>query len=279
MARLYAKALEHDIETSYVQELIRHRTLTPSAKEMATPDTWPWPLRLYTLGRFSIVRDGQSLGISNGKGHKKPLEMLQTLIALGGRQVGAEHIIEQLWSDAEGDAAANLFKITLHRLRKLLVHENAIEFAEGRVSINSKLIWVDCWSLTRVLAEARDSNTASRALSLYQDHFLKLEPANNSAIIHYREQLSSRMLGTLKSQIGQFAKLGNWDAVLDLSTRAIALDDIDEDFYDSSIRAHLARGRKAEALRTLEQAKQRYAQLKLKPSSRLQALLQSTSKN
>lgn len=274
MVRLYAKALEHSIEVPYVREQIRIRALTPSLAVMESLDAWPWPLRLYTLGRFSIVRDGQPLANVVGKGHKKPLEMLQTLIAMGGRQVGVEHVIEHLWSDAEGDAAANNFKITLHRLRKLLVHESAIEFTEGRLTINPSLVWIDSVALTRALCETQNGDSLKRALALYQGHYLKLEPANNSAIIHYRENLGNRMLGALKTQIEYFEKQQNWEAVLDYSTRAIALDDIDEDFYSATIRAHLARGRKAEAQRAYEQAKQRYAQLGLKPSPHLQALLQ-----
>ncbi|MDH4234503.1 MAG: hypothetical protein OEV15_05165 [Gallionella sp.] len=271
---LCCQALELGIEEDYVQNLISSRSLEPAAPPVHLQN-WPWPLRLHTLGRFSIVSDGKPLDVAIGKGQKKPVEMLQTLIALGGRQVGMEYMIEQLWPDAEGDAAANLFKITLHRLRKLLVHENAIEFAEGRVSINPGLVWVDSWSLMRVLSETHSSNAVARALAHYRGHFLKLEHANNSAIIHYREKLSARMLGALKSRIESFEQQQNWDAVLDYSARALALDEIDEDFHSATIRAHLARGRQAEALRAFEQAKQRYAQLNLKPSPSLQALIQA----
>jgi LuxR family transcriptional regulator, maltose regulon positive regulatory protein len=271
---LCCHALELGIEQGYVQNLITSRRLEPAAPPIHL-ENWPWPLRLHTLGRFSIVRDGQPLAVTIGKGHKKPLEMLQTLITLGGRQVGMEHVIEHLWPDAEGDAAANNFKITLHRLRKLLVNESAIEFSEGRLSINPKLVWVDSVALTRALSDTQSDDSLKRALMLYQGHFLKLEPTHNSAIIHYREKLSSRMLGALKSQISNSERQQNWEAVLDFSARALALDDIDEDLYSAAIRAHLSRNRHAEALRTFEQAKLRYAQLNLKPSPHLQALLQS----
>jgi len=219
------------------------------------------------------VQDGQPLRVNQGKGHKKPIEMLQTLIALGGRKVGVEHIIEHLWPDAEGDAAANLFKITLHRLRKLLLIENAIEFAEARVTLNPKLVWVDSWSLTRLLSESRNHDSFTRSLSLYQGHFLLHEPANNSAIISFRDKQKSRMLGAIKTQIATFESHKDWESMIQLSAQAISLDDLDEDFHSAAIRAYLACGRKAEALRAFELAKQRYAQMHLKPSHQLQSLI------
>ena len=73
----------------------RHRTrLRPPDHQTApsdtpadepVPDTWPYPLKLRTLGRFTVVRDDKPL--SRVAGHQKPLELLQALIALGGRAV------------------------------------------------------------------------------------------------------------------------------------------------------------------------------------------------
>ena len=49
MERLCAFALERDIETEYVQRLIARRGLQRPAPDIAN---WPWPLRVFTLGRF-----------------------------------------------------------------------------------------------------------------------------------------------------------------------------------------------------------------------------------
>jgi DNA-binding SARP family transcriptional activator len=124
-----------------------------------------------------------------------------------------------------------------------------------------------------VLGQAPGAETVNRALALYRGRFLELEPANNSAIVRYREQLSGRVLGALKLQIDSCESRQEWESVLNYSTRALTLDDHDEDFHCAAIRAHLARGRRAEALRAFEHAKQRYAPLNLKPSPRLQALI------
>ncbi len=53
-ARLCAKALEAGIEVEYVQEIIRKRNLIPD-KESFQLEHWPWPLKIYTLGQFSVL--------------------------------------------------------------------------------------------------------------------------------------------------------------------------------------------------------------------------------
>ena len=52
IARLYAIALDYDIETDHVCDLIRRLDL--GAPDEGVPDTWPFPVKIYTLGRFSI---------------------------------------------------------------------------------------------------------------------------------------------------------------------------------------------------------------------------------
>lgn len=86
-ARLCAKALEMGIEKAYVKEIILRRRLTPPLEAgtgALALDEWPWPLKIYTLGRFEIVRDGTPL-VFSGKVQKKPLEMLKA-------EIGRAHV-------------------------------------------------------------------------------------------------------------------------------------------------------------------------------------------
>jgi hypothetical protein len=82
MPRLCVKALESGIEVEYVRSLIRKRNLIPDVPPLEIED-WPWPLRVFTLGQFSLLKDEKPL-TSSGKVQKRPLEMLKVLIALGG---------------------------------------------------------------------------------------------------------------------------------------------------------------------------------------------------
>ncbi len=60
-----------------------------------------WPLKIYTLGRFELVRDNKPIGLSR-KAPKKPFTMLKTLITFGGKDVSESQISDILWPEAEG---------------------------------------------------------------------------------------------------------------------------------------------------------------------------------
>ena len=85
---------------------------------LSTFHTWPWPTKIFTLGRFEILIEDKPIDATRLQ--KKPLILLKALIALGGEGVGEETLSELLWPDAEGDAAYTSFRTTLFRLRRSL---------------------------------------------------------------------------------------------------------------------------------------------------------------
>ena len=100
--------------------------------------------------------------------HQKPLDLLQALVALGGREVDEDKLAELFWSEAEGDAARRNLKINIHRLRKLLP-ENALVWTEGKLSLDARQVWVDVWALERELNrldQASPTEAADRPRSL-----------------------------------------------------------------------------------------------------------------
>ena len=72
MAMLCVRALEYGIEVEYVQNLIRRRKLNPPIDEIEI-ENWPWPIKLYTLGRFSLLVDDKPLQFSK-RCRKSPLK-------------------------------------------------------------------------------------------------------------------------------------------------------------------------------------------------------------
>ncbi|HDH12045.1 MAG TPA: hypothetical protein ENG83_07600 [Nitrospirae bacterium] len=120
ISELCVKALEHGIETEYVKSLINRRGLMAASPPLHI-DNWPWRVKIYTLGRFSVVVDDTPVHLS-AKGRKKPLWMLKALITLGGREVAEEKIAGALWPDAKGDTAHSAFTTTLSRLRRRCIN-------------------------------------------------------------------------------------------------------------------------------------------------------------
>lgn len=54
---LCVTALEADIEVDYAQKLVRCRRLTPKTPPVNIKN-WPWPIKIFTLGKFSLIKDG-----------------------------------------------------------------------------------------------------------------------------------------------------------------------------------------------------------------------------
>ena len=172
IARLCFIALEAGIEPDYVRALIERNELTPDPA-WREAESWPWPIRIYTLGRFGVVKHGVALRFV-GKAQKKPIELLKALIAFGGRDVSEAKLEDALWPGAEGDAAAQALATTLFRLRKIL-GEQAIRRQGSRLTLDATFCWVDCWAFER-LSNDNSSDSSQRAAKLkrlYQRPFLE----------------------------------------------------------------------------------------------------------
>ena len=171
IARLCFMALEAGIETIYVRALIDRNELTPDPA-WRQAESWPWPIRIYTLGRFGVVKQGAALRFV-GKAQKKPLELLKALIAFGGRDVSEATLADALWPEAEGDAAAQALRTTLFRLRKL-IGEDVIRRQDSRLTLDPTFCWVDCWAFERLSSD--DSGDSPMRLEklrkLHQGPFL-----------------------------------------------------------------------------------------------------------
>jgi hypothetical protein len=179
MSELAVLALEEDIEPHFVRRFIRRRRLQPEQPPLHLAN-WPWPIKIYTLGRFAILHNGKKLPPSS-QSKKKPVMLLQALIAFGGRQVSKTRLAGIFWPDSDGDEQAASLKITLHRLRQLLGIREAVLQSADHLSLNPSLCWVDSWQFERLanetliaenLTEEERDFVAGKAMGLYHGLFL-----------------------------------------------------------------------------------------------------------
>jgi ATP/maltotriose-dependent transcriptional regulator MalT/DNA-binding SARP family transcriptional activator len=224
MAPLFALALEHGIEPDYTRKLIRERQLAPPSPAAVN---WPWPLALRTLGEFVVLRDGVPL-TWKGKAQKRPLDMLKALIALGGRNVDASMLTTQLWPDAEGDDAKTSFDSGLYRLRKLLAVEGALTLAEGKLSLNAHVAWLDVWAFEQALDAVPPDVEA--ALGVYRGHFLGLDAPAPWAL-PLRDRLQARLARAVLARGQALEAQQDFAAARVLYERALELDNLAEAIY------------------------------------------------
>jgi LuxR family maltose regulon positive regulatory protein len=248
MAVLCQRALEDGIEVDYVQNLVRKRNLFSESPPLDL-DNWPWPLKISTLGRFTMTKDGQPL-IFSGKVQQKPLFMLKAVIAFGGREVSEDQLMDALWPDAEGDVGRISFRTTLHRLRQLTGNEKAIQLQEGRITLDLRYCWVDAWAFERIAGraeafwkKARDNGNraddqmardivrlSEKAMTLYEGEFLPGD-RRQPWTFPMRERLKSRFI-SLAGKIGDYyTNSEQWERGLECYLNALEVDELQEEFY------------------------------------------------
>ncbi len=276
LSRLCAAALEEGIETDYVRGLIRKRGLLPESPPLHGEE-WPWPLRIFTLGRFTVLKDDSPLR-SGGKGRRKPVEMLKVLIALGGRGIREDRISDILWPDADGDAAHSNFATTLSRLRDLLGGDETVEFRDGRLSLDGKRCWVDAWAFERAISEAearglseRTAGPAERSLALYRGAFLASD--DEDWTFSLRERLRRRFLQGLLD-LGLFREnAGEWKKAMESYQKGLRVDELSEELYQRLMISCARLGLRAEALSAYEQCRRSLRRaFAVDPSARTEAI-------
>lgn len=271
-------ALAEDLERDYVRNIVKTWNIPPSSPEIPN---WPWAIRLRMLGALAVDIDEAPLTFT-GKAPRKPLELLQAIVAFGAKGVSAETLSNALWPDSEADAADTSLRVTLSRLRKLLKNEEAIVFSEGKIGLDERLCWTDVGSLERVFAQiealqsgpaAEGAETlAARLLDLYHGGFLEKE-REQPWMLPLRETLRRRFIGAVGTVGERLEKNGTPERALALYERALAQDKVAEPIYRCVMSAHLALGQKAEALNAYRHCRDMLSiVLGVRPSAETEAL-------
>jgi len=222
LSPVLALALAHGVEPEYTRKLIRRRKLPPPAAGVID---WPWPLALRSFGEFAIVRESEPL-LSKGKAQKKPLELLKALITHGGRAVDATMLTSLVWPDAEGDDAKTSFDSNLYRLRKLLDVDGALQLAEGKLSLNPELVWLDVWAFE----DALDAGDVGSALAIYRGPFLALD-APVPWTLPTRDRLQARLVRAVVAHGDALEQRGAWAEARALYERTLEVDNLAEAVY------------------------------------------------
>ncbi len=286
LERIAAFALEKGIETEYVRELIRRNALVPDAA-LPEPERWPWPLKLYTLGSFDLLKEDKPPAFSRKVQHK-PLLMLKALVALGGREIPEERITDILWPEADGDQAHQSFATTLGRLRKLLRDESAVMLREGRVTLDSRRCWVDAFAFESLLARidaashsgavcpdgTKTADVAREAVALYRGPFLAGDPSH-PWITAVRERLRSKFLRAVAFLGGCLETEGKWKEAIACYRKGLEVDDLAEGFYQRLMICHQRAGQFAETLAVYERCRRALSSmLGIMPSAETEAIAQ-----
>lgn len=224
-------------------------------------------LRILTLGRFQVCRDGRTLAWKR-KAPRKPLELLKAAIGFGRAEVPVYQLAEALWPEADGDRAMQAFESTLYRLRRVLGDKQSIILREGQLSLDPDRVWGDVVAFEALL---RRPETIEQGLALYQGRFL--EEADAPWVLLRRETLHQTFLDRL-DQVGQrYAGVKRWEQAIAWYQRGLAIDPLAEVCYRRLMAVYLYLGRRAEGLVVYRRCRTMLeAQLQVSPSRETERL-------
>lgn len=280
LSELCSEALRSGLAVEQVKRFITEYQLAPPS---AADDTWPWPIKIYSLGHFAVLKDGAPMRFAR-RTQKRPLELLQALIAFGGIEVGVSTLTEALWPDSEGDTAYHAFESVLYRLRQLLGSAGALTLVGGKLSLDTRSCWVDVWAFERYLDAARPDGVSpeqslERLRLLYRGHFLEQESEKSWALAT-REALREKFLLRIQSVAASHETAKRWHEAAAIYQRGIELDNLAEGLYRGLMVCHRELGNHAEGLKTYRRCRELLSVvLGVQPTARTQAVYQSLKQN
>lgn len=279
MARVCARALDAGIEVDYVRHIVRRRGLFAPSPEV---EAWPWPLKVFSLGRFALLRDDKPIEFAH-KAPKKLVALLKTVIALGGSDVSETKLLDALWPELDADQAHEALKTALRRLDKLL-GEGIVIHQGGRVALDARRVWVDAWAFERWLAKAEAADAegsperrlaaSNAALALYRGAFLAADEAEPWAL-SLRERLRARFIRHVTLLGRRHAEAGDHAAAVACYLRGLEVDYLAEELYQAAMQCYAQLDRRVEALAVYRRLRQTLSlTLGIAPSKATETLYQ-----
>jgi LuxR family maltose regulon positive regulatory protein len=238
-----------------------------------------WRFKVFVLGRFQLLKDDVPIGIPRQQ-QRKPLELLQALIALGGTDVGAVKLTDALWPDSEGDAGYHALESALYRLRRMLGAPSAVVMAGGRLTLDRRQVWVDMWAFESELRTGyADGSSAAERLArlraLYPGHFIEQQVEKTWAV-EKRQILRERFVRAIGDFARNYQKRGLWQEAAGVYRFGIEVDSLDEELHRGLILCHRELRHYAAAVKVYRRCSELLlTRLGVQPSPDTQALYRS----
>ncbi|MBF0456666.1 MAG: winged helix-turn-helix domain-containing protein [Nitrospirae bacterium] len=250
VASVCEAALDRGIQVEYVNELISLYNITTDNHLI---ESFPWPLKIYTLGRFEIFQEGNVIKLF-GKPKKMQMELLKALISIDGSRLSSEEIADHLWLDSDGDLAQNALRTGVHRLRKLLGGSNLILTSNGRIWLNPELCWIDVWGVDKIARKIDEGSPPAEMMRLFlnmiglcKGDFMQGELPD--AWVSNRQGKLMNKVSNACLRVGAFhEKSDNWEDAIECYLSTLSIIPSEEVLYQRLIKCYQRMGQSCKAL-------------------------------
>ena len=223
---------------------------------------------IITFGGFSVLKDRRTPIDDHQWAGNRPKLLLKSIVVHGGHDIPKEILIEDLWPDSDAEAAAKSFKVTLHRLRKILEPELSRELGsaylhlkDNHVSLDPALCRIDVeefLALVKEVRKARDRKASDevlrccvRATAIYGGDFLPEEPYLPWVEMK-RTLLRDYYLELLLKTADLYSARNRIDPAVDCCKQMLQTDPTSDPACQRLMELYQRQGRRAAALRVYE---------------------------
>ncbi len=221
----------------------------------------------------SVIRDGVPMALAERE------HALLTAVAMRAEALSRERLTDILWPDLSDAAARNAFHVCLHRLKARLGDDVVVRTRDGYRLRGD--VHVDLWEIDRALAALRsDGVSDERSRLALRELYDRLRASRPTKFADWEWfEPVERHLREARCEVAQaLAKRalddGRAQDALALCHEMIAYDPCDEPAREIAIRAYLANGDRAAALRHYRQYRDVLnAELQCEPTRTLAALV------
>lgn len=222
-------------------------------------------LEIQTLGGFQVRRnDGSAIADAQWAGIRQKL-LLKAILVNGSREIPKDILMDALWPDSSHDAALKRFKVTLHRLRRILEPgvdgrdgSSCIFLKDSLVSLDMRRCRVDANDFLEACDEIRQLKrddddgrilaACRRAVEIYRGDFLPEELYLSWAEMK-RAALKARYLAVLMDMAGLLERKGDLDEASQYCSIVIQTDPLAEQAHQQLMRIFQRQGRRSAALK------------------------------
>jgi DNA-binding SARP family transcriptional activator/Tfp pilus assembly protein PilF len=220
-------------------------------------------LRIQSLGRFRLVRDGEPVPQTAWQS-KKARDLLKILVARRGRATTRDTFFELLWPDDDPEPLGNRLSVALATVRSVLdpaksyPAEYFVPADKGSIALDLDHLELD---VEAFLSEAAAASRLARsgdaagarskleaAEALYGGDFLEEDPYEDWAV-GLREEAQATYISIARSLAEAAAAAGDADGATRYYLRILERDAYDEGAHLGLVSALVAAGRHGEARR------------------------------
>jgi ATP/maltotriose-dependent transcriptional regulator MalT/DNA-binding SARP family transcriptional activator len=221
------------------------------------------PIRVQSLGRFRVLRDGDVVPTTAWQS-KKARDLLKILVARRGRPTTRDTFFELLWPDEDPEPLGNRLSVALATVRSVLdpdkghpaewfvsADKSAIGLDLEHVELDVELFLAAAANATRLARNGDTSGArASREMaeSLYGGDFLEEDPYEDWAV-SLREEAQATYISIARTLAEDAATNGDADGATRFYLRILERDPFDEGAHLGLVAALVAAGRHGEARR------------------------------